>query len=149
MKIVLLQDVKGQGKKGDVLNVADGYARNFLFPRNLASEASEGKLKEISQQKAAQDMKAQREEDKARTLASRLEGVKVQISAKVGEGGKLFGAVNSKDIAENLALQHGFDIDKKKLVLKEPIKSLGEFPVTVRLHSSVQATLYVVVQGGV
>ncbi|MHB8157146.1 MAG: 50S ribosomal protein L9 [Desulfocucumaceae bacterium] len=147
MKVVLLQDVKGQGKKGDVLAVAEGYARNFLIPRNLAVEASDSKLKELSNQKAAQEKKKENEEEKARQAASRLEGISVQIKTKVGEGGRLFGAVNNKDIAENLAQQHGIVIDKKKIVLKEPIKTLGEFPVIIRLHPSVQATLKVTVQG--
>lgn len=147
MKVVLLQDVKGQGKKGDIINVAEGYARNFLLPRNLAVEASDSKLKEISQQKAAQDRKKRKEEDAAKIAASRMEGLKVVIKTRVGEGGKLFGAVSNKDIAENLARQHGLDIDKKKIVLKEPIKTLGEFPVAVKLHPSVQATVTVLVEG--
>ncbi len=146
MKVVLLQDVKGQGKKGDIINVAEGYARNFLLPRKLAVEASEAKLKEISQQKAAQERKKIREEEEARAAAARLEGVRVRVPTRVGEGGKLFGAVSSKDIAESLAQQHRIDLDKKKIVLKEPIKTLGDHPVTVKLHPSVQATVTVVVE---
>lgn len=146
MKVILLQDVKGQGKKSDIVNVNDGYARNFLLPRNLAVEASEGKLKEISQQKDAQKKKKMREENDAREIASRIGGIRVVIKTKVGEGGKLFGAVNNKDISENMARQHGFNIDKKKIILKEPIKTLGEFPVTIRLHPSIQSTVNVIVQ---
>ncbi|MCL6612567.1 MAG: 50S ribosomal protein L9 [Peptococcaceae bacterium] len=147
MKVVLLQDVKGQGKKGDIITVAEGYARNFLIPRNLAVEASEAALKEISRQKAAQDMKKKKEEEEARAAAARLDGTKVRIKTRVGEGGKLFGAVSSKDIAEGLARQHGIDLDKKKIVLKEPLKTLGEHLVTVKLHPSVQATITVLVEG--
>jgi large subunit ribosomal protein L9 len=147
MKVVLLQDVKGQGKKGDILNVANGYARNFLLPRNLAVEASDSKLKEISQQKAALDRKRKKDEESARALASRLEGLRVHVKTMVGEGGRLFGAVNNKDISENIALQHGIEVDKKKILLKDPIKTLGEFPVSIRLHPEVQAAVTVVVEG--
>lgn len=147
MKVVLLQDVKGQGQKGDIINAAEGYARNFLIPRNLAVVASESKLKELSDQKAAQIRKKEREEDDARQMAARLEGLKVVVKTKAGEGGRLFGAVSNKDIAENLAQQHGINIDKKKIVLKEPIKSQGEHSVNIRLHPSVQASVNVLVQG--
>ncbi|MFZ5631965.1 MAG: 50S ribosomal protein L9 [Bacillota bacterium] len=147
MKVVLLQDVKGQGKKGDIVTVADGYARNFLLPRNLAVEASEGKMREISQQKDAQDRKKKKEEAEARAMAARMEGIKVHVKAKVGEGGRLFGAVGNKDISENLARQHGLDVDKKKIILKEPIKALGEFQVNIRLHPAVQTAVTVVVEG--
>ncbi|KJS03445.1 MAG: 50S ribosomal protein L9 [Peptococcaceae bacterium BRH_c4a] len=146
MKVVLLQDVKGQGKKGDVITVAEGYARNFLLPRNLGVEASDGKLKELAQQKDAHQRKKNKEEEDARKTASRLEGIRVLVKSKVGEGGKLFGAVNNKDISENLARQHGIDIDKKKILLKDPIKTKGEFPVTVKLHPAVQANINVIVQ---
>jgi large subunit ribosomal protein L9 len=147
MKVVLLQDVKGQGKKGDIITVAEGYARNFLLPRNLAVVASESKLKELSDQKASQARKKEREEDAARQMASRLDGLKVIVKTKAGEGGRLFGAVNNKDISENLSRQHGIDIDKKKIVLKEPIKTQGEFPVSIRLHPAVLVHVNVVVQG--
>ncbi|MFZ5647389.1 MAG: 50S ribosomal protein L9 [Bacillota bacterium] len=147
MKVVLLQDVKGKGKKGDIVTVAEGYARNFLLPRNLAVEASVGKLKELSDQKAAQERKKSKEEEQARLTASKIEGIKVHVKSKVGEGGKLFGAVNNKDISENLSRQHGIDVDKKKIFLKDPIKTAGEFPVTVKLHPTVQAVIHVIVQG--
>ncbi len=146
MKVVLLQDVKGQGKKGDVITVAEGYARNFLLPRNLGVEASDGKLKELAQQKDAHQRKKNKEEEDARKIASRLEGIKVQVKTKVGEGGRLFGAVNNKDISENLARQYGIDIDKKKILLKDPIKTRGEFPVMVKLHTAVQVSINVIVQ---
>ncbi|MCL5057522.1 MAG: 50S ribosomal protein L9 [Actinobacteria bacterium] len=147
MKVVLLQDVKGQGKKGDIVTVAEGYARNFLIPRNLAVVASESKLKELSDQKASQARKKEKAEDEARLMAARMDGLKVFVKTKAGEGGRLFGAVNNKDISENLAAQHGIDIDKKKIILKEPIKTQGEFPISIRLHPAVQASINVVVQG--
>ncbi|HBV97900.1 MAG: 50S ribosomal protein L9 [Peptococcaceae bacterium BICA1-7] len=147
MKVVLLQDVKGQGKKGDIVTVAEGYARNFLIPRNLAVVASESKLKELSDQKASLARKKEKAEDEARLMAAQMEGLKVIVKTKAGEGGRLFGAVNNKDISERLAAQHGIDIDKKKIILKEPIKTQGEFPVNIRLHPSVQASINVVVQG--
>jgi len=147
MKVVLLQDVKGQGKKGDIVTVAEGYARNFLIPRSLAVVASESKLKELSDQKASQARKKEKAEDEARVMAARMDGLKVIVKTKAGEGGRLFGAVNNKDISEHLAAQHGIDIDKKKIILKEPIKTQGEFPISIRLHQAVQASINVVVQG--
>ena len=146
MKVILLNDVKGQGKKGDVITVSEGYARNYLLPRFLAVEASEAKLKEISHQQAAEGRKKKKVEDEARATAARLEGIRVQIKTKVGEGGKLFGAVSNKDIAESLANQHGFNLDKKKIILKEPIKTLGEHLISVKLHPAVQATIMVLVE---
>lgn len=148
MKVVLLQDVKGKGKKGDILTVAEGYARNFLFPRNLAVEASAGKLKELSDQRAAQERKKSKEEEEARLLASRLDGIRVFVKSRVGEGGKLFGAVNNKDISENLYRQHSIEVDKKKIILKDPIKTAGEFTVTVKLHPAVQVGVAVIVRQG-
>lgn len=147
MKVVLLQDVKGQGKKGDIVTVAEGYARNFLIPRKLAVVASESKLKELSDQKASQVRKKEKAEDEARLMAARMEGLKVIVKTKSGEGGRLFGAVNNKDISENLAAQHGINIDKKKIILKEPIKTQGQFPIIIKLHQAVQASINVVVQG--
>lgn len=146
MKVVLLEDVKGQGKKNEVVNVADGYARNFLFPKELAVEATPSKLKEISQQKAAQDKQRKQDMEDAKALGTRIEGTKVLIKTKVGEGGKLFGAISNKDIAEGLMAQHGFKIDKKKIILKEPIKTLGEHQISIKLHPTVQTKIKVVVE---
>lgn len=148
MKVVLLQDVKGKGKKGDILTVAEGYARNFLFPRNIAVEASAGKLKELSDQRAARERKKSKEEEEARLLASRLDGISVVVKSRVGEGGKLFGAVNNKDISENLYRQHSIEVDKKRIILKDPIKTAGEFTVTVKLHPAVQVGVAVIVRQG-
>ena len=143
MQVVLLQDVAKLGKKGDVVNVTEGYARNFLYPRNLASAASEGKLKEISNQKQAQAAKKKQEEEKAKALAEKLKELTVVLKAKVGEGGRLFGAMSNKDIADGLKAQHGYEIDKKKIVLKDPIKTLGTYDITIKIHPVAQAQIKV------
>lgn len=147
MKLVLLQDVAGQGKKGDVISAADGYARNYLIPRGLAAVASKGKMAELSVQKEAAEKKSQKVEEGARELAARINGLTVSIKTKSGEGGKLFGSVNNKDVAGALAEQHKIIVDKKKLVLKEPIKQLGTYKVTAKLHPSVQAEINIEVVG--
>lgn len=145
MKVILLQDVLKIGKKGDVLNAAEGYARNYLIPRGLASEATPGKMKELAQVKAVQDRKQQHIEAEARALAQKLSDVKVTVKTKTGEGGRLFGAVSSKDITDALLEQHNITVDKKKLALKEPIKVLGDYPVTVKVHPGIQAEITVTV----
>lgn len=147
MKVVLLKDVAGQGKRGDVLNVAEGYARNYLFPRGLAGEASQGRLKEIDQRKQATEAKEHKIEQSAKELAERLHNLTVVVRTKTGEAGKLFGSVNNKDVADALAEQHKIKIDKKKLVIKEPIKQLGSYPVLAKLHPVVQAEITVEVLG--
>ncbi|MCL5781077.1 MAG: 50S ribosomal protein L9 [Firmicutes bacterium] len=143
MQVVLLQDVAKLGKKGDIVNVTEGYARNFLFPRNLASPASEGKLKEIHTQRQTQAAKKQKEEEQARQMAAKINNLTVVLKAKVGDAGRLFGAISSKDIADGLKAQHGYDIDKKKIVLKEPIKTLGTHRITIKIHPVAQAEISV------
>jgi large subunit ribosomal protein L9 len=147
MKVILLKDVPGQGKRGDTVNVAEGYARNYLFPRGLATEASAGKMKEMADRRQAQALKEQKIEQEARELAARLDRVTVVIKTKTGEGGRLFGSVNNKDVADALAAQHKITLDKKKLVVKEPIKQLGVYSATARLHPSVHAEIKVEVVG--
>jgi large subunit ribosomal protein L9 len=147
VKIVLTKDVPGQGKHGDVINVAEGYARNYLFPRGLAVEASRGKMNELAVRQQAQAAKEKKIEEEARVVAAGLDSIKVVVKAKKGEGGRLFGSVNNKDIADALALQHKIILDKKKLVLKEPIKQLGTYTVTAKLHPAVQAEIEVEVIG--
>lgn len=147
MQVILLQDVAKLGKKGDIVNVAEGYARNFLFPRNLASQASEGKLKEISTQKQNQADKKQKLEEEAKELAAKISNLTVKMQAKVGEAGRLFGAVSSKDIADGLKAQHGYNVDKKKIVLKDPIKTLGTHKITIKIHPVAQAEITVEVTG--
>lgn len=147
MKVILLKDVPGQGKCGDVINVAEGYARNYLFPRGLAGEASKGRLKELADRKQAMAVKDQKMEQDARELAARLKDLTVIIETKTGEGGRLFGSVNNKDIADVLASRHKITLDKKKLVVKEPIKQLGVYNVTAKLHPNVHAEIKVEVTG--
>lgn len=143
MKVILLKDLPGQGRRGDIINVADGYARNFLFPRGFAAEASTGRIKELANRQQASALREHKAEQEARDLGSRLNNIAVLIKAKTGQGGKLFGSVNNIDIAAALSSQHGITIDKKKLLVKEPIKQLGEYTVTVKLHPAVQAEIKV------
>ncbi|MDD2553089.1 MAG: 50S ribosomal protein L9 [Desulfotomaculaceae bacterium] len=147
MKVVLTKDVPGQGKSGDVISVAEGYARNYLFTRGMAVEASRGKMKELAVRRQAQASKEKQIEQEARALAARLDNLKLIVIAKQGEGGKLFGSVNNKDIADALAAQHKIKLDKKKLVVKEPIKHLGAYTITAKLHPAVQAEIIVDVVG--
>jgi len=139
MKVILVQDVKNLGKKGDVVNVADGYARNFLFPRNLAIEASPGNIARLEQEKKAMENKKEKEKREAVELAKKIEKCTVTLKVKAGEQGKLYGSINTKDIAEGLKSQFNIDIDKRKIVLKEPIKSLGSYEVEVKIHPEVDA----------
>jgi len=147
MKVILLKDVPGQGRQGDVINVAEGFARNYLFPRGLAGEASKGRLKELADRRQATAIKEQKIEQAARELAARLNNLTVVIKTKTGEAGRLFGSVNNKDIADALADQYKIKLDKKKLLVKEPIKQLGKYTVTAKLHSVVQAEINVEVVG--
>ncbi|TYP57434.1 50S ribosomal protein L9 [Thermosediminibacter litoriperuensis] len=148
MKVILLQDVKSLGKKGDLVNVADGYARNFLFPKNLAVEATPGNLAKLEQEKRARENKLAREKQEAEELAGKIKSSTVTLKVKAGEQGKIFGSITSKDIAEALNKQHGLDIDKRKIQLDEPIKSLGSYEITVKLHPEVEARLIVRVTEG-
>ena len=143
MKVILLEDVKKIGSKGDVLNVAEGYARNFLFPRKLAVEATAGHLKDLEQKKALEARRKVRVTEDAKNMAEKLATLIVKIPAKAGEGGRLFGSITSKDIADAIKSQHNIDIDKKKINLEIPIKSLGVYPVTIKLHQEIQAVFQV------
>ena len=143
MKVILTQDVAKLGKKGDVLEVAEGYARNYLLPRGLAGEASKGKMNDLERQKKFEEEKKMKIKQKSEQLAEKINNMAVKIFAKVGDSGKLFGAVGNNDIAKALADQHKIDVDKKKIVLKDTIKTLGEYKVTLKLHPSVQAEIKV------
>ncbi|MBV8373155.1 MAG: 50S ribosomal protein L9 [Candidatus Eremiobacteraeota bacterium] len=139
MKLILLTDVKSLGKKGEVVDVAEGYARNFLLPRRLATEADRGALAQLgSQQKAAQKRDAQVLAD-AQALAQRLEAARVSVRAKAGGNGKLFGAVTNADVASAIAQTLAISIDKHKIDLKTTIKALGSYPVEIKLHKNVVA----------
>ena len=137
MKVILNQDVKSLGKKGDMVNVSDGYARNFLFPKNLAVEANATNINTMNQRNDAEQARQQKLLDVAKEMAKRIADLTVVIKVKVGNNGKLFGAITNKEIAECLEQQHGVQIDKKKLMLKDNIKTVGVFDINVKLHTKV------------
>lgn len=145
MVIILLKDVKGTGKAGEVVKVSDGYARNLLIPKGLATEATEGNVRSLEKQKAIAENKKADELLNAKALAEKIGNLKVVIKTKSGEGGKLFGSITSKDIAEALKAQHNIDIDKKKFLMPSPIKQGGETTVEIKIFHEVVATLKVAV----
>ncbi len=146
MKVILLQDVKSLGKKGEIVNVNDGYARNFILPKKLGVEATGKNLNDLKLQKNNEKKVAQENLDAAKRLAAELAEGKVELAIKVGEGGRVFGSVSSKEIAAAVKEQMNLDVDKKKIQLKEAIKSLGTHIVSVKLHPEVTAELKVVVK---
>lgn len=147
MKVILQLDVKGTGKKGQILEVADGFARNFLFPKKLAIEATTGNIQDVSHKKAVEQRRKEKEKEDAIKLGVKLHALQIEIKTKTGEGGRLFGSVTSKEIAEALKKQHGIELDKRKLEIKEPIKNLGNFEVHVKVHPDVAAKLQIHVSG--
>jgi len=142
MEVILRDDLPKLGRRGEVVTVKDGYARNFLFPRKLALPATPGNRKQIEQEKAAHARREAKEVSDADALAGMLAGVTLTISAKAGESDQLFGSVTAMDIAEALAVK-GYNIDKRKVELEEPIKTIGEYQVPLRLHRDVTATVKV------
>ncbi|MEW6662964.1 MAG: 50S ribosomal protein L9 [Bacillota bacterium] len=134
MKMILIQDVKTLGKKGDVVEVSDGYGRNYLLPRGLAIEATAGALKERTQQQQRQEQKKQQELRQAKNLGEKLAGLNLTIATRAGESGKLFGSVTSKEISEQVQKAAGIVLDKRKIELKEPIKAVGNHTVAIKLH---------------
>lgn len=146
MKVILLQDVKSLGKKGDIVSVNDGYARNFILPKKMGVEATGKNLNDLKLQKNNEKKVAQENLDVAKKLAAELAEGQVELSIKVGEGGRAFGSVSGKEIAEAVSDQMKLAVDKKKIQLKEPIKSLGTHIVKVKLHPEVTAELKVVVK---
>ena len=146
MKVILLQDVKSLGKKGEIVNVNDGYARNFILPKKLGAEATAKNLNDLKLQKNNEKKVARENLDAAKELAAELAAGKVELAIKVGEGGRTFGSVSSKEIAAAVKEQMKLDVDKKKIVLKEKIKTLGTHIVNVKLHPEVTAELKVVVK---
>ncbi len=146
MKIILLQDVKSLGKKGEMVNVSDGYARNFVLPKKLGIEASQKNLNELKLQKAHEEKIAAEKLKEAQEMAAILPGKPIVVSMKMGEGGKAFGSVSAKEIAEAAAAQHGLELDRKKIQLDEPIKAFGTVEVPIKLHSQVTGMLCVVVK---
>ena len=143
MQVVLLEDVKSLGKKGQVVKVNDGYARNFILPKKLGVEATPQNLNQLKQQKAHEAKVAAEQLAEAQALGAELAKVSVKLAVKVGEGGRLFGAISSKEIAQAAKEQCGLELDKKKIVLPEPIKTLGAHTVPVKLHRDVTAELKV------
>jgi len=147
MKVILLQDVKGQGKAGEVVTVSDGHARNFLFPRKLAMEATAKGLNELKQQEAKRAKQREKEIAFAKAIQGELQSVVVKVVAKGGEGGRLFGSVTGKEIVEALQAQHGIQLEKNKLVQEEPIRNFETYEVKVKLGHETSGVIQVVVAG--
>ena len=145
MKVILQQDVKGQGKKGQMIEASDGYARNFLLPRKLAVPATAENINTMKMQEKAKAAQMAAEKAEAEATAAKLKELSVKVSAKAGNGGRLFGAVTSKEIADALSAQHGIAIQKTKIVQDEPIKAFGTYELKVKLGYEVTGTLKVVV----
>lgn len=146
MKVVLLEDVKGQGKKGELVNVSDGYARNFLFPKKLAKEANSQILNEIKNKQEAEKFKKAEDKKAAASLAERLKDVVVIFKSTGGADGKLYGAVTAKDISDKLNADFGISVDKRKIVISENIKAVGSYTLDVKLYPEISAKLNVVVE---
>lgn len=146
MLVILNKDVKGTGKAGDVVKVNDGFARNMLIPKGLATEATAGNVRQLEKKKAIEAEKKAEEKSAAVQLAEKIKTIAVVIKTKAGDNGKIFGSITSKDIAEELKKQHSIDVDKKKIQLSSPIKNTGEISVEIKLYSEVTATLKVVVE---
>ncbi len=143
MKVILQQDVKGQGKKGQMVEVSEGYARNFLLPRKMAVPATADAINTMNLKEKAKKAEEARQKALAEETAEKLKECMVKLTARAGAGGKLFGAVTTKEISEGLQKQFGIDIPKQKLVLEEPIKAFGNYEVKARLGFEVTATVYV------
>lgn len=146
MKVILLEDVKSLGKKGDIVEVSDGYARNFILPRNKGVAATADNLNTLKLQKANQEKVAKENYENAVALGKEIESSPVVLKIKLGAGGKLFGSISSKEISQALKAQRNIDVDKKKMVLSEPIKELGSHEIKIKLHRDVNCTLTVKVE---
>jgi large subunit ribosomal protein L9 len=146
MKVILTEEIRGLGTRGDVVTVKDGYARNYLLPKNLAREASAGNLKQIEHERRKWSLLAQQEKDAAQKAADKVKGVKIKIEKRVGEHGHLFGSVTANEIADAL-MEKGIEVDKRRIELEQPIKNLGLHDVDVRLHRDVIAKIQVEVVG--
>ena len=146
MKVILLEDVKSLGKKGEIVNVSDGYARNFVLPKKLGVEANAQNQNTLKQQKKREEKEAQEKLEQAKELAAVLEQKQIIVTMKKGEGDRVFGSISAKEIAEAAKTQHGLELDKKKIQMEEPIRSFGTHEVPIRLHTQVTGRLYVVVK---
>lgn len=147
MKVILKENIKGVGKKDEIINASDGYARNFLFPKNLAVEANASNLAKLQSKKDSENFKKNQEKEEALKLAEKMGKVRLHFTVKTGENGKVFGGVSSKEIAEKLEKEYNFKVDKKKIELKEAIKMLGITKVSVKLYEGVVAVVNVEVLG--
>lgn len=143
MKVILTKDIKGKGKKGQLVEVSDGYGRNYLLPRGLAQEANNSNINVMEGQAASAEFRRQKEIEEAQALANKMKDIVVELKAKAGENGKLFGSITSKDVAEELTKQHHIKIDKKKFVLPDGIKSLGTTTIDVKIHAGIIGKLKV------
>ncbi len=145
MKVILTQDVKSQGKKGQLINVSDGYARNFLFPKGLAIEADAGAMNDLKNKESSRLHKIELEKQAAREVAAKLESVSVKLQSKAGVDGRLYGSVTSLEIAEQLEKQHGIKVDKRKIQLNDPLKTFGVHSVPVKLYTEIMGKINVVI----
>lgn len=143
MKVILLDNIKGVGKKDEIINASDGYARNFLLPKKLAVEANPENMSKLKAKEDSNQYKKSVEKEEAKKLAEKLKGILLKIAVKAGENGKIFGSITAKEIADNLREQYKIEVDKKKIELKEPIKTLGSFTVNIKLYEGVIGTLKV------
>ncbi len=146
MKVILIKDIKGTGFAGDIINVSDGYARNFLFPKGLAKEASAQNLNIAKQQQQANEKRRMLERLSAEEAAKRLSGLKVVVKAKCGENGRLFGSITAKEISDAILDQHGIEIEKKRIVMDDHIKELGETKLSIKVYAGISAEIIVSVE---
>jgi len=147
MKVILTQNIKGVGRADDIVNVSDGYARNYLFPRKMAVAATDGNVKQIEKRKQAEEAKGEKAVEESKDLAGQISEAQITVKGRVGTGTKLYGSITHADIADALEEQAGIKIDKRKIELEEPIKSLGSYEVPIRLHREAVANLKVEVVG--
>lgn len=147
MKVILKQDIRGVGKKDQIINANDGYARNYLFPKNLAVPADKGNLANLQSKQSSQAHRKELEKQAAMETAKKIENILLKLPVKSGENGKVFGSITSKEIVQNLEKQYGITVDKKKVILQEPIKILGMFTIEIKLFDGVTAKLKVDVIG--
>lgn len=145
MKVVLLKDVKGSGKKGELVNVSDGYARNYLLPRDFAKEANAQVMNELKSAEDAKNYKIKRETEAARAAAKKIDGKTLKMSAKAGQGGKLFGSITSKEISDEIKRLYKVEVDKRKVILDGDIKAFGTYQCEIKLYNGVSAKIYIAV----
>ena len=146
VKVIVIKDTKNVGKKGDIKNVSDGYAKNFLIPKGIVMEATDANIRDLERKKAADAEKRATDKASAEVLKKKLSEIETVLKTKAGEGGKVFGSVTSKDISDALKEQHGIEIDKKKIVLDTPIKQLGEYTIEAKLYQEVTGSFKVMVE---